>query len=379
MTVGPFIASFLIASLTLIALETCLEQHRDWKQLPVQRTDEPRINSGSKTESEDEESENEEDDARAVARQIPTPQTRSCGNGQQPEWTAALRVSMFSSISDGNRKRPPAEAGWGIQPKRSRTTVQQRNESEVVVQPDGVGPAQNPESSVVAGDGGDGQNNGGDEPAAIRAEEVAPTEYPAPLFAGTEGKNHGGNALAGQQGAANAEDPKSLVPTNDERNHGDHEPATQQEEGEAEAARVPDGSAFDPVVIDDDTVVKKEEDEDDASSANGGPKSEPEVETWIYFRLIRYGLFEPELLGFANTNTRNATFSDLRTIVQHDYEQILPVHNAWNFYFPSIGPVNANQETSLGSVVDFFGRVGDGALGDGTFANPFRLGIRSTR
>jgi hypothetical protein len=176
--------------------------------------------------------------------------------------------------------------------------VQQRNEPEVAVQPDGIGPAENPEPSVVASDSDDGR-------------------------------------------------------------------AAQQEEDEA--ARVPDGSAADPVLIDDDMVVKQ--DEDNASATNGGGDE-------VYYTLARREVDSDgtEVLGFITARSREATFSDLRVLIEHELNQ-LPGHNAWDFYFPSLGPVNTIQETSLGSVADRLERVNDPSLGDGTFGNPFRLSI----
>lgn len=106
------------------------------------------------------------------------------------------------------------------------------------------------------------------------------------------------------------------------------------------------------------------------------PVSRAQVSTRVCYTLSRRRTGSDELLrlGFVMA-PRNVTFSGLRTMIQNEIDQaLLPPNEAWRFFFP-MGAMSANQESSsaTGPVASFLETIADGELGDGSFANPFRL------
>lgn len=101
-------------------------------------------------------------------------------------------------------------------------------------------------------------------------------------------------------------------------------------------------------------------------------QSRASASTPIFFQLTRGDIAEASPSRFVTADSRNATFSDLRNIIQN--ANLLAAD--WEFYFPTLGSLVLSQESSLGPVADFLGMVAPGGeFGDGTSRNPFLLSL----
>lgn len=257
---------------------------------------------------------------------------------QSSGWGAALRVSAIVPTSIETAKRPAQEFTMTFSPSKQPRTTQQ---IDAILRPDVVESACKPEVIVINSD--EENRDSSDNPE--EDSKVPPNENDVD------------------------EDSKQTSNDTEEGNHG-------SDDTEEDSKLPPDGSASRPLVLYD---VKEEEDDAPAGdntahdlagdSADAGTGTQRDV----YFRLTRreLDLDGAVLLGFITAETRNATFADLRAIIERELNLASP----WTFYFPSLGPVNLSQETSLGSVADRLERANDASLGDGTFVRPFCLSI----
>jgi hypothetical protein len=79
-------------------------------------------------------------------------------------------------------------------------------------------------------------------------------------------------------------------------------------------------------------------------------------------------------LGFVMMESRDATFADIRAVIE---DEVDPGDN-WKFVVPALGPVSRKQELCLGPVVSFLKRKFDDQFGDGSADNPFKLSLLFT-